>query len=246
MASLTGGLISQGKSFHQQNQKTFLTTTAFNTKLFTYSTSVNPTTFQTVGTLTPNASATAGNCPANRVLHANGRVLVPGANPGVNSPLLGVYDPITSLNGFIDPTDPTFSSYDVNMPYQYDLGISSVIATLGGQGANLRAGTDSGRLAATTNPGFVNASNASIGEFAFFTTATNSSTITVSSTQVVTSSRIFLTQATSIASPTQFSTLVGGVPPIPTVSSITTGSFNVTLPTGMFPNDVRSYHWVVM
>lgn len=245
MASLTGGLISQGKSFHQQNQKTFLTTTTFNTKLFTYSTSVNAQ-FQTVGTLTPNASATATNCPANRVLHANGRVLIPGANPGVNSPLMGVYDPITSLNGFIDPTDPTFASYDVNLPYQYDLGISSVIATLGGQGANLRAGIDSGRLTQTAVNSGVNAGNASVGEFAFFTTAVNASTISISTSQVTPTSRIFLTQTTSIGTPYAFSTTIGGGAVIPTVSSITNGSFQVTINPPLFPGDVRAYNWVVM
>jgi hypothetical protein len=245
MASLSGGLISQGKSYHQQNQKTFLTSQAFNAKLFTYATSINSN-FQTVGTLTANANATATNCPANRVLHTNGRVLVPGANPGVNSPLIGVYDPISALNGFIDPTDPAFANYDTNMPYQYDLGISSVIATLGGTGANARVGTDSGRLAATAANSAVNAGTSGIGEFAFFTTGVNTSSITVSSSQVIPTSRIFLTQTTSAATPWAFSTLFFGLPPIPTVSSITTGSFQVSFPAPLYPNDLRAYNWVVM
>jgi hypothetical protein len=52
--------------------------------------------------------------------------------------MMGVYDPTTGLNGFIDATDPAFAMYQVNMPHQFDLGISSPIATLGGQGANAR------------------------------------------------------------------------------------------------------------
>jgi len=246
MASLTGGLIAQGKSFHQQNQNTYLSSGPFNTKLLTYSTSINPTTFQTVGTLTPNASATAANCPANRVLHANGRMLIPGANPGVNSPLVGVYDPITSLNGFIDPTDPVFATYNVSLPYQYDLGISSVIATLGGSGANVRVGVDSGLLVATTVNGGVQAGNASIGQFQPFTGSAGTSTITVSSSQVINTSRIFLTQAQSSANQTSFSTLVGGTPVVPTVSGVSTGFFVVRFPSPLFQNDDRTFNYVVM
>jgi hypothetical protein len=246
MASLTGGLISQGKSFHQQSQNTYMSTQAFNTKLFTYTTSLNPTTFQTQGTLTANANATAANCPANRVLHANGRVLIPGANPGVNVPLVGVYDPITSLNGFIDPTDPTFANYNTTVAFQYDLGISSVIATLGGTGANSRIGLDSGRLTATTVNGGVEAGNASIGEVIFFTGSAGTSSITVSSSQVIPTSRIFLTQTNSAANATSFSTLIGGVPPIPTVTSISTGFFNIRFPAPLFQNDTRGYNFVVL
>lgn len=240
MASLNG-LISQGKSFQLQPQKAYLSTGPFNTKLLTYSTSVNPTTFQTVGTLTPNANATAANCPANRVLHTNGRVLVPGANPGVTSPLIGVYDPISALNGFIDPTDPTFANYNTNMPYQYNLGISSVIATLGGTGANLRAGTDSGTIRATTENGGVNAGNASIGEFYFSTSNGRNSTIYVSSTQVLPTSRIFLTQVSSV-----FSTLTVSVPPVPAVVNTDLGGFRVALPAPMWLNDVRGYNFIVL
>lgn len=239
--SAVNGLISQGKSFQLQPQKAYLTTQAFNTKLLTYSTSVNTTTFQTEGTLTPNANATAANCPVNRVLHTNGRVLVPGANPGVNSPLIGVYDPISALNGFIDPTDPTFATYNVNMPYQYDLGISSVIATLGGQGANLRAGLDAGTIRATVENGGVNAGNASVGEFYFSTSNGRNSTIYISSTQVVPTSRVFLTQISSV-----YSTLTVGVPPVPSVVNTDLGGFRVLLPAPMWLNDVRGYNFVVM
>lgn len=246
MASLNGGLASQVKTYNGQSQKAFLTTQAFNTRLFTYATSMNSN-FVTVGTLTANTSATATNCPANRVLHTNGRQLIPGVNPGIVKPLLGVYDPITSLNGFIDPTDPTFAVYDVNMPFQFDLGISSPIATLGGQGANTRIGLDSGRLAQTAENGTVNAGDASIGEFAFFTTTTaRTSTVTIQSSQVTPTSRIFLTPTSFYATTTAFSTLQTGLPVTPSVSTITTGSFQVVLPAPLFQNDLKSYNFVVL
>jgi hypothetical protein len=234
------------RSYQTQSQKTFVSCGPFNTKLLQYTTSVNPTTFATVGTLTVNPSATAANCPSNRVLHATGKVLVPGANPGVNVALFGVYDAISGLNGFIDPTDPIFGNYSANMPNQYDLGISSVIATLGGQGANLRVATDSGRLQPTTINGGVNAGDASIGEVLLFTTGGNTSTVTISTSQVTPTSRIFLTQTASIGTAFQYSTLMGGIAPIPTASTIQTGFFNITFPAPVFTGDTRAYNWVVM
>jgi hypothetical protein len=243
--SLRSGLISQGKSFTNQPNKAFLTTAAFNTKLFLYPTSLNSN-FVTVGTLTPNPAATAANCPVNRVLQANGRVLVPGANPGINSPLIGVYDPISSLNGFIDPTDPAFTVYNTNMPTAFNLGISSPIATLGGQGANSRVGLDSGRLQPTTINGGVDAGNASEGEILLYTTGGNVSTVTISSSQVIPGSRIFLTQTAANGTLYQYSTLQGGVAPVPTVSTIATGFFNITFPSPVFSGDVRAYNWVVL
>lgn len=241
MASLNGGNASQQKTYHAQTEKTFISTQAFNTKLFTYSTSVNQN-FVTVGSLDVNSNATASNCPANRVLHANGRQLLPGVHPNISKPYQGVYDPVSGLNGFIDATDPAFAVYQVNMPHQYDLGISSPIATLGGQGANLRAAIDSGRVAQAAENGTINVVDSSVGEFALFTTGTGrTSTITVQSSQVIPGSRIFLTQTVGA-----FSTLTQGLAPVPTVSTITTGSFQVVFPAPLYQNDVRSYNFVVL
>lgn len=241
MASLNGGNASQQKTYHAQTEKTFIATQTFNTKLLTYSTSLNQN-FVTVGTLEANSNATASNCPANRVLHANGRQLLPGVHPNITKPYMGVYDPVSGLNGFIDATDPAFAVYQVNMPHQYDLGISSPIATLGGQGANLRAAIDSGRVSQAAENGSINVVDSSVGEFALFTTGTGrTSTVTIQSSQVIPGSRIFLTQTVGA-----FSTLTQGLPPVPTVSTITTGSFQVVFPAPLYQNDVRSYNFVVL
>jgi hypothetical protein len=245
MSDLYGSAAPFQRSYSNQKQQSYISAQPFNTKLLNYSTSINSQ-FQTVGTLTVNPLATATNCPANRILNSTGRVLIPGANPGINSPLVGVYDPISGLNGFIDPTDPTFGTYNTTLPNQYNLGISSVIATVGGQGANARIGVDSGLLVATSVNGGVQAGNASIGQFQPYTGAVGTSTITVSSSQIINTSRIFLTQAQSSASQTGFSTLVGGTPVVPTVSGISTGFFVVRFPSPLFLNDDRTFNWVVM
>jgi len=239
-------LAADSRNYNKQPQKTFVTTVVFNTKLFTYTTSMNAN-FQTVGSLVANTAATAANCPENRVLHANGKTLIPGVNPTVTKPFIGVFDPVSGLNGFIDATDPAFANYDVNFPFQYNSGLQPAISTLGGQGANVRQGTDAGLLTQTSGlvgSLSVNLGDSSSGEFKF---AANSSTITVTGTQITTSSRVFLQPVVSaqVAS-NAFSTVQGFLPIIPSVSSIVNGSFDVRLPGPTWPGQNLNYSFFVL
>lgn len=120
-------------------RRSYITTTAFQNDIFRYTTSMNPTTFATTGTLTSLATAgtaTASNCPANRVLRENGRKLYPSGlyvannttygapNPGVTTYMVGVYDPVTGLNGFIDPNSKVFAPYNTDKPEYVPRGIN--------------------------------------------------------------------------------------------------------------------------
>jgi hypothetical protein len=117
----------------------YITTTAFQNDIFRYTTSLNPTTFQTTGTLTSLATAgtaTAANCPANRILRENGKKLYPSGmivandltygapNPGVTTYMVGVYDPISFLSGFIDPNSKVFAPYNQDKPEYVARGIN--------------------------------------------------------------------------------------------------------------------------
>ena len=238
-------ITTDARNYNKQPQKAFITTAPFNTKLFTYTTSLN-TSFQTVGSLVVNTAATAGNCPANRVLHANGKTLIPSVNPNVTKPYIGVFDSVSGLNGFVDGTDPVFATYDANFPFQYDSGLQPAISTLGGEGANARAGMDAGLLTQTSGlvgSLTVNAGDSSLGELKF---AANSSTIQVTGTQVTASSRIFLQPLVSgQVAIGAFSTVQGCLPIIPTVSSITNGSFNVNLPGPTWPGQNLNYSFFI-
>ena len=143
---------SEGKNDYAQGvSKSFITNAAFNNDFYTYTVSKNAS-FQNVGTFTLTSSS-ATVCPANRVLHVTGGKLVPNINPmntfvgglstaGVTSPgrlLLKVYDPITFLNGYIDPTNTKFSSYEQNQPNFFDLGTTGSNPPLGGQGGEVVA-----------------------------------------------------------------------------------------------------------
>jgi hypothetical protein len=107
-------------------RRAYITTAAFQNDFYTYTTSLNPTTFVTTGTLAANVpGATAATCPANRILRENGKRLYPeGANPGVNTLMVGVYDAITGFKGFIDPNAPIFAVYNTDKSYQTPNGIN--------------------------------------------------------------------------------------------------------------------------
>jgi hypothetical protein len=96
-----------------QSRRSYISTGTFHTDIFRYTTSVNAS-LQTVGTLTSLSSVgtgTAANCPINRVVRENGRRLFPDANPGVSGLLVGVYDAISGLSGFIDPNSSKFALF---------------------------------------------------------------------------------------------------------------------------------------
>ena len=239
MSYIPNSYTSQGTSFSGQPTKTYVTTQTFNTKIFTYSTSINQS-FQTVGSLTVNPAATAALCPANEVLHTNGKFLRPGVNPGINKPLIGVYSPRTFLSGYIDPTDPVFAKYDVNFPAFYDVGISSVVATLGGQGGNVRGATmaaSGSYLLQGATDGAVQAGDAVTGKVSIQPTSTY---VTVNTTQCTANSLVLLTKNAGGVSTTFFTAAV------PTVTNVADGSFRITMPSAVLSGDQQIWTWFVL
>jgi hypothetical protein len=105
-------------------RRQYITTSAFNNDFYQYTTTRNPQTYVVSGTLSAVTGATAGNCPANRILRENAGRLYPDANPGVSTLLVGVYDEITGLKGFIDPNAPIFAVYNTDKSYQTPDGIN--------------------------------------------------------------------------------------------------------------------------
>ena len=111
---------------HIANQvvRQFVSAATFENDLFSYTTTTNPTTNVTTGSLTaPITDATASSCPAGRILRDNGLRLYPGVNPNVNTYMIGVYDSVTLLSGYIDPNSPVFAVYSTQLPAFYDNGV---------------------------------------------------------------------------------------------------------------------------
>jgi hypothetical protein len=93
---------------------------AFQNYLYDYVQTKNNLGQVTGGSLVaPIPGATASTCPAGHVLQPNGKKLFPGgSSPGVNTYMIGVYDPISFLSGYIDPNSPYFAPMGTDKSYQ--------------------------------------------------------------------------------------------------------------------------------
>jgi len=107
-------------------RRLYITTSAYHNDIYKYTTSRSTTTYLVSGTLTSLATlgtGTAANCPADRILRENGRRLNKDANPGVSTLLVGVYDSVSGLSGFIDPNSPRFAVYNGDKSVFQDNGV---------------------------------------------------------------------------------------------------------------------------
>lgn len=93
-------------------RRSYITLGDFRDDMFTYKTSrVN---FTTIGTLT---AVGGSQCPKGRFLYENGRKLYPGTHPGISTYMVGVYDSVSFLNGFIDPNSKLFAPMNTDKSY---------------------------------------------------------------------------------------------------------------------------------
>jgi hypothetical protein len=92
--------------------RSYLTTSSFNTSIYSYVTTINNMTSITNGALSTVSAATVLNCPKGHVLRETGRKLYPGINPGVSSMMVSVYDDATMINGYIDPNSPIYTIFN--------------------------------------------------------------------------------------------------------------------------------------
>ena len=98
------------------SMRSFISVGVFNLDIFKYSTSLSSN-LVTVGTLVAHPDATVLNCKKGHVLRVNGRKLYPGANPGVTTYMVGVFDSKSFITGFIDPNSPLFAVYNTDKSY---------------------------------------------------------------------------------------------------------------------------------
>ena len=101
-----------------RSKRTYIAVSSFNNQLYTYTTSMSPTTFQTTGALAATTGATAANSPRGHFLRETGARLYPGANPGISTLMVGVYDADSGLRGYIDPNAPIFAVFNSDKPVE--------------------------------------------------------------------------------------------------------------------------------
>ena len=126
--------ISHG-AYMNTPRRSYFSMKAFNNDFFSYATTFNPYTQITIGTLTPVTSNALLTPPA-RLLKENGKKLYPGgANPGVNTYMVGVYDPVTFLSGYIDPNSYSFTLANTDKPYDVTQATAGTLGTNPNSGA---------------------------------------------------------------------------------------------------------------
>lgn len=103
------------KTFSGSSTKTYIAMRAYNNDIFAYT--VTTADLVTTGTFSPVVGATSVNCPKGAFLRGTGQRLFPGANPGVSTLMVGVFDHANGLNGFIDPNSFAFSPQITDRPY---------------------------------------------------------------------------------------------------------------------------------
>jgi hypothetical protein len=98
--------------------RTYIAMRGYVNDFFSYTTRINN--FLTTGTLAPVVGATSGNCLTGDLLRETGKRLYPGANPGVTTLMVGVFNFATGLKGFIDPNSLAFTPQNTDRPYYID------------------------------------------------------------------------------------------------------------------------------
>ena len=96
------------------SRRSYISTAEFDEHFQSYTVSIVDR--ETIGTLGPVVGASCSKCPAGRILRETGRKLYPDANVGVDRYLVGVYDSVSFLNGFIDPNANVFAVYNSDKP----------------------------------------------------------------------------------------------------------------------------------
>lgn len=101
---------SVGSTYEDASKIAYLATRTFQNDLFSYTPTYNDSTQVRSGILAaPISGATSVTCPVGRFLYETGKKLIPGAHPGVKTLMIGVFDPVSFLSGFIDPNSEVFT-----------------------------------------------------------------------------------------------------------------------------------------
>jgi len=238
---------SGGTSYLNSSRRQYISIQPFNNAFFTYTVSVVG--FVNTGTLTTVTGATVQTCPAGRVLRETGRKLYPSANPGITTLLVSVYDDITGLTGFIDPSAPTFVIYSTDRPNYLANTLTQSSTSVYGSHLYLPAINSIGNPSttnATVGSADLPGSRQSWPVNGTGPTGFPGNFVTISTTAVTTGSKIF----TSLQSDTNASFLFGsgvaatGVSTLYGVSSIVSGvSFRIY---SSGPGDRNTVSWFLV
>ncbi len=127
---------SVSSSYASAPKRQYIASMTFNTNIFQYSTYLDSFLI-TRGRLVIHPSATLSNCAPRAILRENGKKLHGLTHPDLNDPttglpytqLVGVYDVVSGINGFINPNAPYFAVLSTDKSYQDDTAAYQVDAS---------------------------------------------------------------------------------------------------------------------
>lgn len=120
------------RNLKEVSAKSYISTDVYNGNFFSYSVTTGPSPqFKKIGTLSSVSGATSLNCPAGNVLRENGKKLYPDAYPGVKTYMVGVFDILNNLSGYINPNDPVFAPFNGDRPNYLKDSVNSQAKNLG-------------------------------------------------------------------------------------------------------------------
>jgi hypothetical protein len=102
-------------SLNNVPRRSYIAMSTYTRDLFGYNVTFNPATFSNVGLLS-NLSVPTTSTLQGSILSETGKKLYPGANAGVNTLLVSVYDQTSKVTGFINPNSPTFALFTTDKP----------------------------------------------------------------------------------------------------------------------------------
>ena len=120
------------RNLKEVSAKSYISADTYNSNFFSYVVSTGPSPqFKKTGALVPVPGTTNNNCPPGRILRENGKKLFPDAYPGVTDYMVGVFDILNNLSGFIDPNDPVFAPFNGDRPNYLKDSVNSQAKNLG-------------------------------------------------------------------------------------------------------------------
>jgi len=100
-------------NFNNVPRRSYIALSSYTADLFSYSLTFNGT--SNVGVLS-NLGVPATSTLRGSILSETGKKLYPGANDGVNTLMVSVYDQTSKLTGFINPNSPSFAIFNTDKP----------------------------------------------------------------------------------------------------------------------------------
>lgn len=105
--------VSHG-AYKNTPRRIYIASRVFNNDFYTYTVTTDVNGLRT-GALTV-VTSDAAQTPVGRTLRETGAKLYPGANPGITTYMVKVYDDQTGLSGFINPNSAVFAIFNTDKP----------------------------------------------------------------------------------------------------------------------------------